>query len=294
MLGEAFQAEFRRDHILRCTDIDVNESWLDYLDFRDADAYRRDVLQFAPHILVHLGAITDLEYCELHADEAYRSNTLPVESAVWIANELGIPVVYIGTAGIFDGEKDVYDEWDQPNPMGHYARSKFAGEVFVRDHAQRFLICRAGWMMGGGPRKDKKFIHRIMSQLHQGARDLFVVNDRLGTPTYTHDFAANVRVLLEREYWGLYNMACAGMTTRLEVAKELLLLSRLDRDVKIHEVSSDYFSGEFFAPRPKSERLLNRRLMMRGVNVMRDWRIALKEYLEIYYDDYLTVQIRNE
>ena len=102
MLGEAFHAQFVKDHTLLCTDIDVNEEWLSFLDFRDSDSYRRDVLEFKPDILVHLGAITDLEYCELYPNEAYRSNTLPVETAVGIANSLEIPVVYIGTAGIFE------------------------------------------------------------------------------------------------------------------------------------------------------------------------------------------------
>ena len=60
--------------------------------------------------------------------------------------------------GIFDGSKEPFDDWDLPNPMGHYARSKYAGELFVEKHSPRHLICRAGWMMGVGPMTDKKFI----------------------------------------------------------------------------------------------------------------------------------------
>ena len=187
---------------LRCTDIDVNEDWLDYLDFRDLDAYREDVLAFAPDYLFHLGALTDLEYCETHPDEAYATNALAVENAVYIANELDIPLLYIGTAGIFDGEQELYDDWDAPNPLGAYARAKWAGEEFVRQNARRYLICRAGWMMGGGPRKDKKFIQKLMRQLHDGSTELNVVDDKLGTPTYTRDFAHNVRLLLERNAVG--------------------------------------------------------------------------------------------
>jgi dTDP-4-dehydrorhamnose reductase len=287
MLGEAFQKTLSMDSILKCTDVEVSERWLTFLDFRDFEAYRKDVMEFKPDYLFHLGAYTDLEYCEIHPDETYRTNTIAVENAVFIANELRIPLLYISTAGIFDGKKDVYDDWDQPNPMGHYARSKYAGELFVKENVERHLVCRAGWMMGGGPKKDKKFVQKIMKQLKEGKKTLYVVNDKLGTPTYTHDFAKNVDLLLRKEYWGLYNMVCEGITSRLEVAQEIIGLLGLERDVKITEVTSEYFKAEYFAARPPSERLINRRLNLRNLNAMRHWKVGLREYLECYYGDYL-------
>ncbi|MBP6195791.1 MAG: NAD(P)-dependent oxidoreductase [Methyloversatilis sp.] len=287
MLGEAFQKRFSQTHELKCTDKDVNENWLSFLDFRDLDAYRRDVTAFRPDVLFHLGAHTDLEYCEGNIEDAYATNTMSVENAVYLANELDIPLLYISTAGIFDGSKDTFDDWDTPNPLGHYARSKYAGERFVQAHARRHLICRAGWMMGGGPRKDKKFIAKLMKQIKAGKQELNIVSDKLGTPTYTHDFAANVAQLLEKEYWGLYNMVCDGVTSRLDVAHELVRLLDRTETVRINEVSSSFFAAEYFAQRPDSERLINRKLELRGLNSMRDWRVSLAEYLNDYYAGYL-------
>ena len=287
MLGEAFFKQFSGDYNLKCTDIDVNEKWLSYLDFRDIEAYREDIINFKPDYLFHLGAYTDLEYCERHIDETYITNTLSVENAVFIANELDIPLLYISTAGIFDGNKDYYDDWDKPNPLGVYARSKYMGERFVVENANRYLVCRAGWMMGSGPKKDKKFIQKIMKQIKDGNKELFVVNDKDGTPTYTHDFAKNVKLLIEKEYWGLYNMVCGGQTSRLEVAKELVKILGKESEIKITEVTSDYFKNEYFAERPSCERLINKKLDLRKVNIMRDWRIALREYISDYYSDYL-------
>jgi len=287
MLGQAFHEEFSPVADIRCTDIDVNEDWLEYLDFRDHDAYRKDVLSYSPDCLFHLGALTDLEYCEAHPDEAYATNAIAVENAVYIANELGIPLLYIGTAGIFDGRQDDYDDWDTPNPLGIYARAKWAGEEFVTKNADRYLICRAGWMMGGGPRKDKKFIQKVMRQLRDGSVCLNVVDDKLGTPTYTRDFAHNVRLLLDRRWWGLYNVVCQGATSRLEVAHTLLTELGLDETVRINPVGSDYFAETYFAPRPPSERLVNRKLALRGLDVMRPWREALREYLHTDYRGYL-------
>ncbi len=287
MLGEGFQKIFSENYELKCTDIDVNEEWLSYLDFRDLEAYRKDVLDFKPDYLFHLGAYTDLEYCETHQDDTYATNTMSVENATYIANQLNIPLLYISTAGIFDGSQDTFDDWDQPAPMGHYARSKYAGEVCVEKNVPKHLICRAGWMMGGGPKKDKKFVQKIMKQLKDGKKELFIVNDKLGTPTYTHDFANNVKLLLEQEVWGLYNMVCDGVTGRFEVTQELINILGFQNTIKIIPVDSNYWIEEYFADRPASERLINKKLDLRDMNIMRDWKECLREYLDTYYHGYL-------
>lgn len=287
MLGEAFHRQFSEDYSLRITDIDLNAPWISFLDFRDEEAYRRDVMAFAPDYLFHLGAHTSLEYCEENPEDAYLTNSTSVEYAVRIANDLHIPLLYISTAGIFDGRKETYNDWDIPNPSGHYARSKYMGERYVLDNKPDALVCRAGWMMGGGPGKDKKFVGRIMDQLKSGRQKLNVVNDKAGTPTYTVDFANNVKSLIEKEVYGLFNMACSGETTRVEVAAAMLGILGLQDRVELNEVSSGYFEQIYFAPRPDSERLINAKLEQKGLNRMRNWKICLEEYLATYYKDFL-------
>lgn len=287
MLGEAFYRVFKDDCIIKCTDKDVNTDWLSFLDFRDLEKYKQDVEEFKPDYLFHLGAYTDLEFCELNVDDTYLTNTIAVENAVYIANSLNIPLLYISTAGIFDGKKDLYDDWDLPNPLGHYARSKYMGERYVVEHADRYVICRAGWMMGGGPDKDKKFINKLIKQLVSGKRDLYIVDDKDGTPTFTIDFAKNVKKIFEKEYWGLYNLVCNGQTSRREVAEELVNLIGLKGQVTFHDVTSEYFKETYFAQRPACERLVNKKLELRQINIMRDWRVALQDYLNIYFLEYL-------
>ena len=106
MLGEAFYKIFSKNYNLVCSDIDVNEDWISYLDFRDINSYRNEVKKFNPDYLFHLGAFTDLEFCEKNIEDTYDTNTLSVENATIISNELDIPLLYISTAGIFDGSKD--------------------------------------------------------------------------------------------------------------------------------------------------------------------------------------------
>ena len=242
MLGESFYKVFSKNYLLKCTDINLNDDWLTYLDFRDFTKYRKDVLDFNPDYLFHLGAYTDLEFCEKNIENTYVTNTLSVENASYIANELKIPSLFVSTAGIFDGKKELYDDWDIPNPIGHYARSKYIAEKFVQNNATEYLICRAGWMMGGGLNKDKKFVNKIIKQIKFNKKELFIVDDKMGTPTYTLDFAKNVELLINKKCWGLYNLVCEGYTNRLEVTEEILKILNLQNKIKINKVSSDYFS----------------------------------------------------
>ena len=231
-------------------------------------------------ILFHLGAHTDLEFCENNVSDTYLTNTLSVEHATYIANELEIPLLYISTAGVFDGKKEFYNDDDIPNPLCHYAKSKFAAEQYVQIKANKFLICRAGWMMGGGPKKDKKFINKIIQQIQKGSKRLHVVNDKSGTPTYTFDFANNVKILIEKEIYGLFNLVSEGSSTRYDVAKEILNILKLNNQIKLQSVDSSFFNKTYFVKRPKSEILINKKLNLLKLNIMRDWKICLKEYIK--------------
>ena len=288
MLGEAFHNVFSSNYELKCTDIDVNEAWLSKLDFRNMEEYFKDVDCFKPDYLFHIGAYTDLEYCEANQDDAYNTNSKSVENAVIISNKLKIPIIYISTAGIFDGSKNTFDESDLPDPTSCYAKSKYQGELFVQKNSSKHLICRAGWMMGGGPNKDKKFIQKVIKQIKDGKKELFIVNDKAGTPTYTYDFANNLKLLLENNIWGLFNMVCSGFVSRFDVAKELLSILNLEKEIKINEVDSDYWKKEYFVSRPDSECLINKKLNKLKMNIMRDWKVCLKEYINSNYKYYLT------
>jgi dTDP-4-dehydrorhamnose reductase len=287
MLGEAFYKIFSTKYKLKCTDIDVNEKWLSYLDFRNYQRYYNDVNNFKADYLFHLGAYTDLEYCEKNKKKTYLTNVISVRNAIKISNKLKIPLIYISTAGIFDGKKRCYNDWDVPRPLSQYGISKYLGELSVQNNCHKYLICRAGWMMGGGPKKDKKFIQKIMLKIKNGAKELFITNDKLGTPTYTHDFAKNLKLLLEKKRWGLYNMVCTGITSRLSVAKELCKIINFKKRIKINEVDSNYWKKIYFAKRPYSERLINKKLNMEKLNIMRNWKICLKEYINNYYKNYI-------
>ncbi len=285
MLGDAFYNIFKKKYDIKCTDKDKNEKWLSFLDFRNFEDYFIDVKNFKPDYLFHLGALTDLEYCENNFEDAYKSNFDSVKYAVEISNQLKIPLLFISTAGIFDGKKNIYDEDDKPNPLCIYAKTKYKAELYVQKNSKKFLICRPGWMMGGGIKKDKKFISKIINQILNGKKIINVVDDKMGTPTYTYDFAKNVELLIEKNIFGLFNLVCDGLTSRYDVCCEMLRLLNLEKKIFINKVDSSFFKKEYFAKRPESERLINKNLDKINLNIMRDWKVCLSEYINNDFSD---------
>lgn len=280
MLGDAFYNVFSNKFITKCSDKIANENWLTELDFTHYENYKLEVENFGSDCLIHLGAMTNLEECEFNPDQTYLNNSKSVEYAVKISNDMNIPLIFISTAGIFDGKKDIYDDFDTPNPLSHYGKSKFLSEKYIEKYSNNYLICRAGWMMGGGKNKDKKFVNKIISQLLDGKSELNIVSDKNGTPTYTYDFAEQVLLLLEKNIRGKFNVVCEGLTSRIDVCMEILDYYNLRDKIKINKVSSDFFIDTYFAERPISERLINSKLNSLSLNIMRNWKICLQEYLE--------------
>jgi len=270
------------------TDIDLNEDWLEHLDVQDIRECEEVFRRHKPTITLHLAALTDLEYCEQNPNEAWKVNALGTENIALLCKKYGSLMVYISTAGVFDGHQNAYTDFDIPSPLSYYAKAKYHGELFVERFLHRYFIFRAGWMMGGGPQKDKKFINKIYKKVKAGTTELFVVEDKLGNPTYTHNFAESILKVVPTCYYGLYNQVCKGSGSRYDVAAEFIRLLGLSTQVKIIQVDSDHFKKEYFAPRPYSEKLVNLKLDQRNINFMKPWNECLKEYSALFKKDYET------
>jgi dTDP-4-dehydrorhamnose reductase len=281
MLGNAVYPYFSsRFKTVRATDMDVNEPWLSQLDVRDTEALRRTFADLKPNIVLHLAACTDLEFCEVHADVATQTNADATREVAKLCEEHGATLVYISTAGVFDGTKEgYYTEQDQPKPIMVYGQTKYDGELLAAKHCSRHFVVRAGWMVGGGAAKDHKFVHHVLGQIVSGSKVIRAVNDRWGTPTYTHDFALNLFRLLDSKKYGTYHMVCEGSGTRYDVAKEILEICGHGSDIELIAVDSSYFASNYFAPRPVSEMMTNANLRAIDLNHMRPWRDALRDYV---------------
>ncbi len=161
-----------------------------FLDVRDGAQVNEFVQEAEPDIAIHLAAEIDVDRCEIEPDHAYRTNTLGTWNVALACQRCNIPMAYVSTAGVFDGMKsEPYTEFDSPNPVNVYGRSKLEGEKIVQRLLSKFFIVRAAWMIGGGPTKDTKFVGKIISQLKDGTKQLRAVNDKIGSLTYALDFS---------------------------------------------------------------------------------------------------------
>lgn len=285
MLGEAVLAAFADDCELEASDLVPRTATMSRLDVADSELFAGAVEAFEPDLIVNLAAETDLELCERDPDRAWASNATGAVNGGRIAERLGVPYVYISTAGIFGGEQEWYSDDDAPDPLTVYARSKLHGERFVQEHVRRHFVLRPGWMMGGGPDLDKKFVNKVYRQIRDGGTTIRAVTDLLGSPTYTHDFARGLALVARSGQYGTYNQVCSGTASRYDVACALVDNLGLAGEIEVLPVTSDYFAEDYFAHRPASEQLVNARLRERGLDVMRDWREALEEYSEVFRRD---------
>jgi len=282
MLGTTLQQSTNIENFL-LTDKEISGN-IKYCDIRDLKTTTQIINEYQPDIILNFAALVDLEYCEQEKDDCYLTNTIAAIHLFNLAKDLNIPYVFISTAGIFGNDKEFYTEEDQPYPLSAYGKSKYYTEqMLLNQNYEKYWIFRAGWMMGGGPDKDKKFVNKIMKQIKSGAKELFVVDDKLGVPTYTKDFALSILRHIEEELpYGLYNMVSQGEASRYETA--VAINEYLNLGLIVHKVDSNYWSTEYFAPRPYSEKLINKSLNDLDRNYMRNWKVCLHEYLNEYFN----------
>ncbi len=206
-------------HVL-ATDIDLNIDWLSPLDVRKYKDCERVFDEFKPHVVLHLAAHTDLEYCEKNQEDSWLTNALGTENIGLLATKRDCTMVYISTAGIMDGAQDFYTDFDEPNPLSHYAKSKYYGEIYVKTRVPKFFVFRPGWMMGGGPSKDKKFVNKIFQQIIAGKRSCLLLMTSLVrqlTPT-----------TLPTRYKRCLRQSCTGSITRFAKAIAVATMWRLN------------------------------------------------------------------
>jgi len=275
MLGSALCPLLSKEgYEVLATDINPTNTKIDILDIRDFDNVSKYINKVKPDMIFHLAAETDVDKCEVDADHAYLTNTRGTENIALICQKFNIPMIYISTCGVFDGQKiEAYNELDKPNPISIYTKSKFEGEKIVQNLLNRYFIFRAGWMIGGG-KKDKKFVAKIV-ELTKTKDTLNVVNDKRGCPTFTKDFSECIIKIVKLGHYGLYHVTNKGSASRYDIACKIVeFLGR--KDITVKPISSDLFPLP--APRPNSEVVDNYKLKLLGIH-MRPWEEALKEYI---------------
>ena len=274
MLGNAVFPYFSsRYQSILATDKDQNESWIELLDIRDGAALRKAFAEVKPNLVLHLAACTDLEFCEVHPDVATETNEAATRDIAALCEEHGSTLVYISTAGVFDGTKTgPYTEDDPAAPLGVYGQSKWEGDEAVRRLLPRHLILRVSWVFGV---EGHNFVKTIL-RLAREREDLRVVADQRGCPTYAEDLADVLAQLVSGRHRGIFHATNHGACTWLDLAREAAIASGADPG-RIRPCTSAQFPRP--AVRPACSILRSRRLEEAGCPPRPAWQDAVGRYV---------------
>jgi dTDP-4-dehydrorhamnose reductase len=249
---------------------------IDEIDITEENKTVSKIESLQPEIVINVAAYTDVDGCEVHEEKAFAINAEGMRHVALGAGRCGGKVVYLSTDYIFDGKKGKpYFEDDPPHPLNVYGRSKLKGEQYVQELAKDALVVRTQWLYG---KYGNNFVASILRQAKE-KEVLSVVDDQVGSPTYTVDLSKAISLLVQREARGIFHVANSNFCTWYDYAQRILALSGV-RGVKVLPISSKELSRP--APRPSYSVLDTQKLKREAGMTLRPWFEALKDYLSAY------------
>ena len=245
----------------------------DKLDITDLQVVRSAVDGFKPDIIINCAAYTNVDEAEKQEHQALMVNGLGVQNLCILCQEHDIPLVHFSTDYVFDGTKpSPYTIYDETNPINAYGRSKLLGEKYILWLLSKFYLLRTSWLFG---LHGKNFIETMLG-LGQRQKQVSVVTDQKGCPTWTRHLAEATVALIETSRYGIYHVTNSEPTTWFDFTKEIFRLAGMSTEVL--PITSEQFprpakrpSNSVLDPFPLKEVLVGRE--------MPSWKVALKEYL---------------
>jgi dTDP-4-dehydrorhamnose reductase len=266
-LGRALQGTLTEHTLTGC---DLPE-----LDVTHREAIGTAIADFAPDVVIHTAAWTDVDNCARDPDQAYLANGIGTQNVALACAICNASLVYISTNEVFDGTAtQPYREWDAVNPINPYAKSKAAGEWFTQNLLTRFYIVRTAWVYASGGRNFSTPSRIVQVADDRGA--LKVVTDEVGNPTYVLDLAAGIAALIETGAYGVYHLTNAGHTSRYDYVREVLRLAGREH-IPVEPISLDDFERPSTPPRFAP--LANTAAAVLGIT-LRPWQEAVEEFLQ--------------
>ncbi len=252
----------------------------DICDLTQSRKTRDAILSCRPNIVIHTAALTDVDYCEDHHDEAEENNVGATINIVDACNELDVPVIFFSTDYIFDGsKKGPYSETDTPCPVNFYGQTKLRAEQYILEKAKRAVIFRITWLYGIWGRSFPKAILRQAAEV----KKMTVVNDQVGRPTYSWDVAQAMltvlrdkRDVMEAKGGEIFNLGNEGTVCWADFARFILKTADLGA-VRVEDIPSTQLKRP--APRPLNSVLsLEKAQKVLGLK-LRPWKEAVTEFL---------------
>lgn len=245
---------------------------IEELDITDLEALRKVVKDYNPDVIYHLAAYTAVDKAEENKDLCYQINVVGTENIVSVAKEVKAKVVYISTDYIFQGNKDgIYEVLDEANPINYYGYTKFLGEEEVKK-LKDFLIVRISWVFGLNGNNFIKTMLRLASE----NKEISVVSDQIGSPTYTKDLARLLVDMVIENKSGIFHATNEGYCSWYEFADYIFKINNLDVNLK-PILTKDY---KTLAKRPLNSRLSKDRLDEENLERLPSWQDATLRFCQ--------------
>lgn len=248
------------------------------LDITLWDACQQAVHDFGPDTIVHCAAYTAVDAAETDIDGAYRVNAIGTRNMTTAAENCGAKLVYISTDYVFNGRSSVpYREYDETDPQSVYGKTKRAGEQFVQSLSSRYFIVRTSWVYGA---HGANFV-KTMLRLGQEKPVLQVVNDQLGSPTFTVDLSRFLLELVQTEKYGIYHASNAGQCTWFDFTRAIFDeagKAGIQLTARLEPCTTAQFPRP--APRPAYSVMDHMAIRANGLTDLRDWREGLHDFIQ--------------
>ena len=258
---------------IMCEDNETIGLDLEDTDITQAEKIMSAILPLKPDIVIHAAAFTDVDGSEEEPEKAFLINEAGTANVVKACQEVGCPIVYLSTDFVFNGnKKGPYRETDKPDPLNVYGKSKLAGEKCVAT-LRNFFIIRTAWLFG---RWGRNFVTAILEKANTD-NVLRVVDDQIGSPTYTVDLSRMLAELIQTTSFGIYHICNEGNCSRFDFAREIVNKANI-KHVEISPIKSSDLPTA--ARRPANSALDNFNLRKKQFGNMRRWEVALEEFLK--------------
>ena len=250
--------------------VDIEE-----MDITDAQCVKRVITQAAPEAVVHCSAYTAVDRAEEEVELCRRVNAEGTKNVAEVCAELDCKLLYLSTDYIFSGEGErPWEPGDEPDPLNVYGLTKYEGEQEIKSRINKYFIVRISWVFGIN---GNNFI-KTMLRLGRENGAVRVVDDQIGSPTYTYDLAVLLVDMIETEKYGEYHATNEGICSWYEFAKEIFAAAGMN-EVEVTPVSSEEFPAK--AKRPKNSRMSKEKLIKNGFNKLPSWQDAVKRYVTL-------------
>lgn len=249
--------------------VDVEE-----MDITDAAACERVITEAKADAVIHCAAYTAVDAAEDNQDLCRKVNAEGTRNIAEVCRKLDIKMMYFSTDYVFNGQGERPWEPDDPRePLNVYGQTKYEGELAVQELLEKYFIVRIAWVFGVN---GKNFI-KTMLRLGRERGAVSVVDDQIGSPTYTYDLARLVVDMIQTDRYGIYHATNEGLCSWYEFACQIFKAAGMNQ-VKVTPVDSTAFPAK--AKRPHNSRMDKSKLAENGFEPLPSWEDALERYLK--------------